>query len=171
PVSAYTPGATGSSIIQLSAPVEGLRAGDAFEIDAHEQPPILAARLATGTGAGRSLPPIRMRLATTRGTNALLERRGADIALFITRGFADLLAIGTQQRPDLFSLRIDRPEPLMRHVTEVAERLSADGKVLVSLDLDQIARDADRLLAQGVRVAAVALMHSWLEPAHERAVA
>lgn len=170
PVEAYRPGPEGS-IIELFAPVAGLRAGDPFEIDAHEQPPVLAARLATGTSAGRPLPPIRMRLATTRGTNALLERQGAEVALFITRGFRDLLAIGTQQRPDLFSLRIDRPEPLMRHVVEVTERLSADGGVLVPLDLDQLARDADRLLAQGVRIAAVALMHSWFQPAHEHAVA
>ena len=65
---------------------------------------MLAARLLTGTPPDAALPPIEMRLATTRATNALLERRGAAVALFVTRGFGDLLAIGTQQRPDLFAL-------------------------------------------------------------------
>ena len=52
--------------------------------------------LLTGTAAGESLPDLALRLGTTLATNALLTRAGAPTALFITEGFADLLAIGTQ---------------------------------------------------------------------------
>ena len=79
----------------------------------------LGARLLTGTGPGAPLPPARLRLATTRGTNALLEGKGAPTALFINRGLADLLTINTQQRPDLFALEIKRPRPLHERVVEV----------------------------------------------------
>ena len=92
----------------------GVEPGAACELASPEEAPVLAARLVTGTPMGRPLPPIAMRLATTRGTNALLERKGAATVLFITRGFADLLAIGTQQRPDLFALDVRKPEPLYR---------------------------------------------------------
>ncbi len=91
------------------------------EIDAGVEAPILAAHLVTRTPLKNPLPPMRLRLATTRGTNALLERRGAPTALFITAGFADLLRIGTQQRPDLFALDILKPESLCESVVEVDE--------------------------------------------------
>jgi 5-oxoprolinase (ATP-hydrolysing) len=99
-----------------------------------------------------------------------LERRGAPTALFITRGFGDLLRIGTQQRPDLFALDVRRSEPLYSEAVEVNERLAADGSVLLPLDLAALEPAARRLLAAGVRVAAVALMHSYRDPAHEHAV-
>ena len=53
-----------------------------------------------------------MHLATTRGTNALLEEKGAEVTLFITRGFEDLLVIGDQKRPDLFALNVQKQAPL-----------------------------------------------------------
>ncbi len=142
-----------------------------FELLSPEEAPILAARLVTGTPLDRPLPPIAMRLATTRGTNALLERKGAKTTLFITRGFADLLEIGTQQRPDLFALDIRKPRPLHAAAVEVAERLAADGSVLAPLDLDALAGPAARLLAEGFEAAAVALLHSYRDPSHEDAVA
>jgi len=160
------------SIIELAAPLDPApAAGAPFEVLSEEEPPILAARLATATPAGAPLPPISMRLATTRGTNALLERRTAEVALFTTGGLADLLAIGTQQRPDLFALRIVKPEPLPSHIIEVDERLAADGSVLRPLDLAALDGAIDDLLARGVRVAAVALLHSWKNPDHERRLA
>ncbi len=90
----------------------GLRAGSAVELRSGEEAPLLAARLITGTTLSGKLPPVALRLATTRGTNALLERRGAPTAHFITAGFEDLLHIGDQHRPDLFALHIQRPLPL-----------------------------------------------------------
>jgi 5-oxoprolinase (ATP-hydrolysing) len=161
-------GATG--VLGLSAPLAAVP-GTALEIRSAEEAPILAARLATGTPVGQPLPPLRMRLATTRGTNALLERRGAPTALFVTRGFADLLEIGTQQRPDLFALDIRRPPPLHAAVVEVDERLAADGSVVRPLAADGVREAAARLRAAGIVSAAVALAHAYRDPRHERAVA
>ncbi len=161
--------ASDSEILRLDRPVPA-EAGAAFELRSPEEAPVLAARLVTGTPLDQPLPEIALRLATTRGTNALLERKGAATALFITRGFADLLRIGTQQRPDLFALEIVRPEPLYKEVVEVPERLAADGSVLVPLEVDALRETARRLLAEGFEAVAVALMHSYRDPAHERAL-
>jgi 5-oxoprolinase (ATP-hydrolysing) len=141
--------------------------GATFELRSPEEAPVLAARLVTGTALDAPLPPIAMRLATTRGTNALLERKGAATALFITRGFADLAVIGTQARPDLFALEIVRPAPLYREVVEVPERLAADGSVLLPLDVEALRETVRRLLEEGIESAAVALMHSYRNTRHE----
>jgi 5-oxoprolinase (ATP-hydrolysing) len=154
----------------LDRPLPSAVAGATFELRSPEEAPLLAARLVTGTPLADELPEIAMRLATTRGTNALLERKGAATALFITRGFADLPRIGTQQRPDLFALAIVKPEPLYREVVEVPERLSADGSVLIPLDAAVVREAGDRLLAAGIESVAVALMHSYRNPRHETAV-
>ncbi|HEV7672389.1 MAG TPA: hydantoinase/oxoprolinase family protein [Thermoanaerobaculia bacterium] len=150
------------------AALVGLTEGAACELLCPEEAPILAARIATGTPPDRPLPQLSMRLATTRGTNALLERKGAPVAFFVTEGFADLLAIGTQQRPDLFALAIEKPEPLYAQAIEVAERLAADGTVLRPLDREAALSDACTALAGGATSAAVALLHAYREPLHER---
>jgi 5-oxoprolinase (ATP-hydrolysing) len=154
-------------VLRVDRSLPEIGAGAAFELRSPEEAPVLAARLVTGTPLGAKLPEVAMRLATTRGTNALLERKGAATALFITRGFADLLAIGTQQRPDLFALEIVKPEPLYREVFEVPERLAADGSVLIPLATEPVREAARQLLAKGFRSAAVALMHSYRNPRHE----
>jgi 5-oxoprolinase (ATP-hydrolysing) len=161
----------GTGVLTLASEAPDFADGAAAEIVFDEEAPVLAARLVTGTAAGRPLPDLAMRLATTRGTNALLERRGAPVALFVTAGFGDLLAIGNQQREDLFALAIEPRRPLYRGVVEVAERLNADGSVLrplKTLDLEERAR---RWLERGVDCAAVALLHAYRNPAHEKAVA
>ncbi|HEY0783490.1 MAG TPA: hydantoinase/oxoprolinase N-terminal domain-containing protein, partial [Thermoanaerobaculia bacterium] len=168
-VVAYEPA---GRVVRLDRPL-ALPAGAAIELASAEEAPILAARLVTGTPAGEALPPLAMRLGTTRGTNALLERKGAAAVLFVTRGFADLLRIGTQQRPDLFALAIVRPAPLYREVIEVDERLAADGSILVPLTAEveeELQRTARRLLGQGIEAAAVAFLHSYRNPAHEERV-
>jgi 5-oxoprolinase (ATP-hydrolysing) len=156
--------------LRLAAPLAGAAPGAAVELRSPEEAPVLAARLITGTAPPAPLPPIALRLATTRGTNALLERRGTPTAFFVTAGFGDLLRIGTQQRPDLFVLDIRRPAPLYSAVVEVEERLAADGAVVRPLDLDALRPAAHRLLAEGCEAAAVALLHSYRNPAHEEAV-
>jgi len=142
-----------------------------FEVGSPEEAPILAARLVTGTTMDSSLPPMVMRLATTRGTNALLERKGTPTVLFITKGFADLLRIGTQQRPDLFALEIRKPEPLYEAVVEVEERTAADGSVLRPMNLNGLEVEIRNVLERGMAVAAVALMHSYRNPIHEQQLA
>jgi len=138
------------------------------EIDCGVEAPVLAAHLVTGTPLNASLPPMQLRLATTRGTNALLERAGPPTALFITAGFADLLRIGTQQRPDLFALDIIKPDPLHECVVEVEECIDASGAVCRSLELNELGTQAARLVQRGVRSAAVALKNAYLNDHHER---
>lgn len=157
--------------LRLAGPLSGAAVGAVVELRSPEEAPVLAARLLTGTPPPDPLPPLALRLATTRGTNALLERKGAATAFFVTAGFADLLLIGTQQRPDLFALDIQRPEPLYGAVVEVPERLAADGSVLRPLDeaaLEAMEAEARRLVDEGFEAAAVALLHSFRNPAHEK---
>jgi 5-oxoprolinase (ATP-hydrolysing) len=111
------------------------------------------------------------RLATTLGTNALLERRGSPTVLFITRGLGEILEIGSQQRPDLFELRVEKPAPLYARVVEVDERLSADGSVLSPLDLRSVEGPAEQCLDLGLDNAAIALLHSFRNPEHEKQLA
>jgi 5-oxoprolinase (ATP-hydrolysing) len=145
--------------------------GEVCEVLFDEEAPVLAARLVTGTARRCPLPEHELRLATTRGTNALLERRGGRVALFVTAGFADLLVIGTQQRPELFTLRPDRPPPLYEAVVEVPGRLDATGAELEPLAPEALASEVDRLLAAGIDGAAVALLHAYRTPGHEERLA
>lgn len=139
-----------------------------FEITAHEEAPILAARLATQTPLPQSLPPLTMRLGSTKGTNALLEKKGANVVFLVTKGFRDLVYIGTQQRPHLFQLNIPEPELLYTHVIEVDERLDAEGNVLKALsgaEINQIIEKIHRLKPEAI---AITLLHAYRNPIHEQ---
>ena len=120
--------------------------GVPFEIVAPEEAPVVAAQLLTGTPAGAPLPIASIRLATTLGTNALLERRGARTALFVSSGFADLLAIGDQARPELFTLDVRQPPGLAHAIVEVPGRLGPDGAEEKPLSLDDVRARAEALV-------------------------
>ncbi|GGM68493.1 hydantoinase B/oxoprolinase family protein [Dactylosporangium sucinum] len=111
-----------------------------------------------------------VRMGTTVATNALLERSGERTALVITEGFGDALRIGYQNRPRIFDRHIVPPEVLYERVIEVDERVSADGTVLRSPDVDRLAADLRRAYDDGIRAVAVVCLHSHLYPAHEREV-
>jgi 5-oxoprolinase (ATP-hydrolysing) len=147
-----------------------LRSGCVIELDAGLEAPVLAARRLMGVPLWMPLPPIDMRLGTTRGTNALLTRTGAAVALLTTRGFGDLLEIGEQNRPELFELAIHKPEPLTRHVVELDERLAADGTVLRRLDPDEARAALVAIRDAGIRSIAVCLLHSHVNDVHERQI-
>lgn len=147
--------------------------GTLLTLDSGEEAPVLGARVLTRTPRRAPLPPLTMRLATTRGTNALLEDRGAPVFFFVTEGFGDLLEIGDQRRPDLFALHIVKPPSLARWVVEVPERLDAHGAVVRALDENELRA---RLAAARKNwppgaVAAVALLHADLNPVPEQQVA
>ena len=112
---------------------------------------------------------------TTVATNAVLERRGARVALITTAGFRDLIEIGRTKRniPALFVPTFVRPKPVVerKHRFEVVERLGPDGAVLVPLDAASVERALDGALEAGAEAVAVCLLHAYLNPAHERAVA
>jgi N-methylhydantoinase A/oxoprolinase/acetone carboxylase beta subunit len=109
---------------------------------------------------------------TTVATNAVLERRGARVALVTNEGFADVIEIARQDRPSLYDPFADRPPPLVARGDrlEVRGRLAADGSELVPLDVASLVSLASRLPA-GAEAVAVCLLHADLEPSHERAVA
>src|SRR4249919_392637 len=108
----------------------------------------------------------------TVGTNALLEERGARTALIATRGFADLLEIGRQDRPDLYRLCAPKPAPLVDAELrfEAAERVGPDG-VLDPLPLDEPERLAKLVRASGAEAVALCLLFSYLDPSHEQSIA
>ncbi|MEO0415309.1 MAG: hydantoinase/oxoprolinase family protein, partial [Verrucomicrobiota bacterium] len=139
------------------------------DLSTGEEAPILGTRLLTGTGLDDPFPPLDFRLATTRGTNALLERKGAPVAFFVTEGFADLLEIGDQRRSDLFALNHQKPTPMYQSVVEIEERLDAKGNVILPLEITEDAGPAliEGLINQGITTAAVALLHSYENPEHE----
>ena len=106
---------------------------------------------------------------TTVATNTLLQRRGAKTALVTTAGFRDVLHIQRQSRPSLYDLRSRRAEPLIarRLRFELPERIGPDGVSEVPVDLDELDRIIDRLRHEQVDAVAVALLHSYENPAHE----
>jgi len=110
---------------------------------------------------------------TTLVTNALIERTGARLGLITTRGFRDILEMGTEQRYDIYDLFLRFPDPLVprRHRLEVNERLDRDGNVLTPLDPSELRATALRLRAEGVEAIAICFLHSYRNPAHERAAA
>ena len=109
---------------------------------------------------------------STIATNALLERRGARTALITTQGFADVLEIGRQNRPDLYALVPHRPPPLVPREWrfEVRERVTADGAILIPLDPQEISALIPALQSERIESVAVCLLFSFLRPEHERLV-
>jgi 5-oxoprolinase (ATP-hydrolysing) len=156
--------------ITLDLPFPSSATNKFVEFDFDEEAPIVAARLATRTRFRAPLPKIEMRLATTKGTNALLERKGEKTAFFVTKGFRDLLLIGNQQRPNLFDLDIQKPLPLYSDVFEVDERLDQQGNIVKSIDHGEIARLIDRISKEGFSSVAIAFLHAYQNPQNELAL-
>ncbi|WP_247235139.1 hydantoinase B/oxoprolinase family protein [Telluribacter sp. SYSU D00476] len=142
-----------------------------FELFTGEEAPVLATRLVTGTPLRKPFPPLSMRLGTTKGTNALLEKKGAKTLLVVTQGFEDLLRIGTQQRPHLFQLNIPEPTLLYQAVFGIRERLEPDGSIDVPLTQDELARLGSYCTTHGFESVAISLLHSYRNPIHEEQIA
>lgn len=156
------------SILELDRPINIKGENLSFEVRSDEEAPVLAARMITQTPRREQLPPVNFRLATTKATNALLEYRGEPTALLVTKGFADLLEIGNQQRPDLFALNIEKRKPIYKQVVEIDERLDSEGKILSPLDISSLESQEEQLLESGITSVAVALMHSYKNDSHEQ---
>ena len=109
---------------------------------------------------------------TTLATNALIERRGARTALVTTEGFRDVIEMRTDSRFEQYDLNLVLPEPLLprqRRFT-LRERITANGAVAIPLDRAEVEAVADRLADAEIESVAVGLLHSYLDPAHERMV-
>ncbi|MCC7208882.1 MAG: hydantoinase/oxoprolinase family protein [Anaerolineae bacterium] len=108
---------------------------------------------------------------STVATNAILERKGARAALITTQGFRDILAIGRQNRPELYALHPVLPPPLIprERCFDAPERLDHRGHVITPLDLAALDAVIAQLAALKVEAVAVCFLYSYLNPAHERA--
>lgn len=139
-----------------------------FQLSSQEEAPVLAARLITQTALNQAFPKIDLKLGSTKGTNALLERKGEKTVLFVTKGFKDILIIGNQQRPNIFALNVIKPKPLYSKVVEIKQRLDANGEVIQDLDLTKIQAKITDLVTKGFRSAAVAFINSHKNSKHEK---
>src|SRR5439155_14957541 len=119
-------------------------------------------------GAERAIEIIH---GTTVGTNTLLERQGARVALVTTEGFEDLIEIGRQARPRLYDLNVQREPPVVPRALRfgVKERTGADGKILLRPGREELRRLRNRIRRCGADSVAVCFLFSFRHPANERA--
>ena len=110
---------------------------------------------------------------TTVGTNTLIQRKGARVAVVTTSGFRDLLEIGRQTRPNIFSLQLDHPVPLVprKRCFELDERTGPGGEVIKPPTDAGIAETIDRVRKSGADACAVCFLFSFAADANERRVA
>jgi N-methylhydantoinase A/oxoprolinase/acetone carboxylase beta subunit len=110
---------------------------------------------------------------STVATNAVLERKGARVAMVATEGFEDVLHIGRQTRPELYNIFVPPRRPLVeaRLVFGIRERLDATGRTLTPVNGSAVKKLAARLRSKGVDIVAVCLLHSYVNPDHELKVA
>ncbi len=123
--------------------------------------------------SGLSIPDVDTFVhGSTVAINTAIERNGAKTALLVTEGMRDVYQIGRGNRPESYNLFFKRPTPYVprRNTFELAERLNAAGEVLTVLDRDAAEASVDRLRQEGFSAAAVCLIHSWANPAHEAQV-
>lgn len=110
---------------------------------------------------------------TTVATNAILERKGAVLALVTTAGFRDVLELQRQERSNIWDLYIRKIAPLVpRHLRfEVGERMAANGQVVEKLDEAAVTALADTLRAAGVEAVAISFINAYANPDHEERAA
>jgi 5-oxoprolinase (ATP-hydrolysing) len=156
-----------SGMLEVADPLPSVHIGQPYELSSDDEAPVVAVRYLLGLDPDQPIPPSVMKLGTTKGTNALLTRTGARTAFLTTRGFADILRIGYQNRRHLFELDIRKPQPLHETVVEIDERISAQGEVLKPLRLDTAEASLRTLRDQGIESLAVCLLHAYLFPDHE----
>jgi len=158
-----------NKILQLNQPISNAEniAGKNFEITSNEEAPVLGARLITQTALDENFPDLSLKLGSTKGTNALLESKGAKTLFIVTRGFKDLLEIGKQARPDIFALNVQKRKQITHCILEVYERIDAKGKVLKPLNEEEIRRQLQPIKKDKIGAVAITLMNAYINPEHE----
>jgi N-methylhydantoinase A len=124
--------------------------------------------------AGKSIAEVAIFIhGTTLATNAIIERRGAKIALIATDGFRDVIEIGTESRYDQYELALVRPKPLVERPLRftVRERMDARGGVRLPLNEADVLAVAKMLQASAIESVAIAFLHAYANPSHERRAA
>lgn len=109
---------------------------------------------------------------TTVGTNALIEKKGAKLALITTKGFKDLMEIGNQRRPSLYNLQAQKPFPLIPSGLnfEVTERILHDGSIETPLDEQEVREIVRNIRSKGIQSIAVCTLFSFINPVHEERI-
>ena len=109
---------------------------------------------------------------TTLGTNTVIERKGAKTAFLTTEGFRDILEMGYEKRYDHYDIYLEKPPPLVprKYRLPVRERISAEGKVLVELDQNQVLQTIRFLKQEEIEAVAVGFLHAYAHPVHEQKV-
>ena len=107
---------------------------------------------------------------TTLATNAVLERKGAKIGLITTKGFADILKIGRQQRSHLYKLDSSKPQQMVDTYFGLSERVSAKGEILTSPTREEIETVVERIKSKGIDSVAVCFLFAFLNPENEQIV-
>jgi len=109
---------------------------------------------------------------TTLATNAIIERKGARTALIATEGFRDVIEIADEGRFDQYDIFIQKPKPMVGRELRltVPERVDVHGEVRLPLDEAAVLRAAQRLRDDKIEAVAVAFIHAYVNPAHERRV-
>ena len=110
---------------------------------------------------------------TTVATNALLERKGARIALITTEGFEDVIEIGRQARPEIYNFFVTRPAPLISRELRfgLRERIAPDASILTPLDQHQLEEIVSQIAESRVESVAVCLLFAFANPKHEQQIA
>ncbi len=142
--------------------------GTKYELISGEEAPLNCIRYLMAISLKQPIGKVIVRLGTTKGTNALLERKGEDIALVTTRGFADVFEIGTQARPNLFALKISKPGLLYKEVIEIDERIDAEGNILKEISEQEIQSKFKALISSGIKSVAICFLNSYKNPVHEK---
>lgn len=158
------------SILMLDQEIE-IPSDPVFSIFTGEEAPILAARLLTNTSLEDEFPPLEMRLGFTKGTNALLERKGAPVLLITNQGFEDLPLIGNQQRPEIFALEVNKPLLFFSRTIGLPARMDAAGHVLQAPNLEELTSALQKIENPHELSVAIALIHSYLNPDLEQQIA
>jgi N-methylhydantoinase A len=133
---------------------------------------VTAMQAALAAAAALPVQVDRVVHATTVATNAILEHKGARTGLVTTRGFRDVLEMRRLRIPEMYVLNYPKPEPLVpRHLRlEVVERIGPKGEVWDTLDEASVEAVAARFARANVDAVAIALLHSYANPAHERRI-
>jgi 5-oxoprolinase (ATP-hydrolysing) len=160
-----------SGIVELDCELATNVDANDVEFYCGEEAPVVAIRRFLGLKLHEPIGAVDVRLGTTRGTNALLERQGTRTAFVTTQGFGDVLRIAHQNRPRLFDLAVRKPADLFEVSIEIDERLAADGSVLKSLDSEEVRSKLTALRNDGIASLAVCLLHAYRNPTHEERVA
>jgi len=107
---------------------------------------------------------------TTLATNAVLERKGARIGLITTKGFADILKIGRQQRSHLYKLDSTRPKQIVDTYFEISERVSSKGEIIKFPAQEEIQAIVERIKSMDIESVAICFLFSFMNPENERIV-